>query len=133
MFERMKNKNKAFTLIELVMVIVIISVLAVIIIPKFVGQRAQAEIASTKANLESLRTAIQMYYANEGGAYPAALGSLTSAGPVTGETYMRKIPVPTVKNSDGDTADAFTYDSTTGAVSVNLTGTDANGDTIADY
>lgn len=133
MFMGQHNVKKGFTLIELVMVIVIISVLAVIIIPKFVGQRAQAEIASTKANLESLRTAVQLYYASEGGSYPATLDTLTEAAPVTGEIYMRRIPVPSVKNTDGATADAFTYDATTGSVTVGLEGTDANGDTIADY
>lgn len=133
MFNISKNVKKGFTLIELVMVIVIISLLAVIIVPKFVGQRAQAEIASTKANLESLRTAIQLYYASEDGSYPASLAALTEAAPVTGEIYMRKIPTPTVRNTDGDTVDAFSYDSTMGAVSVNLSGVDANGETIADY
>lgn len=133
MFKIFHNVKRGFTLIELVMVIVIISVLAAIIVPKFVGQRAQAEIAQTKANLQTLRSAVQVYYANEGGSYPSSLAKLTEAGSVTGEIYMSKIPTPSVKNTDGESASAFTYSSTTGNVTITLTGVDANGDTIADY
>jgi type II secretion system protein G len=130
----------AFTLIELVMVIVVIGVLASIIIPKFVSQVTQAQIASTKANLQALRSAVELYYANEPSptsglaSYPATLDTLTAAGRKTGTIYMRKIPTPSVKNvEDGVGASSFTYDATTGSVTVNIVGTDANGDTIADY
>ena len=128
-----KRGRGGFTLIELVMVIVVIGVLAAIIIPKFVGQRVQAEIASTKANLENLRTALQIYYANDGGVYPDTLDGLTTAAPVTGEIYLRKVPAPSVRNTDGAKASAFSYNNATGAVSVDLDGQDANGETIADY
>lgn len=127
MFKLIHKPKEGFTLIELVMVIVIIGILAAIIVPRFVGQRAQAEIATTKANLESLRTAIDLYFAKEG-SYPDALADLVS-------DYMRRIPTPTVRNADGDlAATAFTYSSTTGAVTIaSGTDEDANGDTIADY
>ena len=58
-----------FTLVELVMVIVIIGFLTAIIIPKYTSQRENAAQSSTKANLESLRTAVALFYAEEG-VYP---------------------------------------------------------------
>lgn len=64
------KSNQSFTLVELVMVMVIVGLLAAIIIPNFTGQKDQAAIATTKANLENLRTAIALYYAQEG-TYPS--------------------------------------------------------------
>jgi len=62
-------KNKAFTVIELLLVIAIIGLIASIIIIATSGTRAQARDAKRKAETDAIRKAIEMYY-TEHGKYP---------------------------------------------------------------
>ena len=86
-----KNKQKGFTLIELMIVIAIIGVLATLIAANFIGVRNRARDAQRKADLKQLQLAFETYRADQG-AYPTTLpacGSSLSAG---GTVYMQKIP-----------------------------------------
>ena len=130
--------QKGFTLIELVMVMVIIGLLAAIIIPKFTSQRDQAAIATTRANLENLRTAISLYYADEA-TYPDAGLTVANKGLLSspkGKIYIRDIPKEAIKNLKTVKAGAvdglggWTYDAATGDVHPNLT--DDAADTVND-
>ena len=58
------NKEKGFTMIELVMVIVIIGILAAIAIPRFMDLRASAREATCQQSGGALRAAISNYYAS---------------------------------------------------------------------
>ncbi len=55
--------KKGFTLIELVMVIVIISILAAIAIPKFIDLQDNAKRAADNGSLATVRSALAAYYA----------------------------------------------------------------------
>lgn len=57
------RKEKGFTLIELVMVIVIIGILAAIAIPRFANLRSDARKAACDGNLGAIRGALSAYYA----------------------------------------------------------------------
>jgi len=52
-----KSKN-AFTMIELVFVIVVLGILASIAIPKFAATRTDAQISKARADISSIRSAI---------------------------------------------------------------------------
>jgi len=67
--------RKSFTLLELLIVISIIAILAATIIPNFIGFDAEARLASTKTNLNSLRTRVSLFRTKEG-RYPQALEEL---------------------------------------------------------
>ncbi|MCD9555155.1 prepilin-type N-terminal cleavage/methylation domain-containing protein [Photobacterium carnosum] len=56
-------RNKGFTLIELVVVIVILGILAVVAAPKFMGLQRDARIADLKGLEGSLKAANEMVYA----------------------------------------------------------------------
>ena len=56
-------RNKGFTLIELVVVIVILGILAVVAAPKFMGLQREARIADLKGLEGSLTAANEMVYA----------------------------------------------------------------------
>ncbi|MFA6195794.1 MAG: type II secretion system protein [Sulfurimonas sp.] len=54
----MKKDKNAFTMIEMVFVIVILGILAAIAIPKMVATRTDAEITKGRADIASIRSAI---------------------------------------------------------------------------
>lgn len=60
--------KKAFTLVELVMVIVIIGILAAVAIPRFVDLSSQAKDGATKGALGGLRSGIAIFYASQAAA-----------------------------------------------------------------
>jgi len=74
----MLRKQRGFTLIELVMIIVILGILAAVAIPRFIGLQAEARSAAVKGLYGSVRSASAMVHA-------AALARGVTAGPVTVE------------------------------------------------
>ncbi len=67
--------KRAFTLIELMIVIVIIGILAAIAIPKFQDVRAESEKSACRSNMRSLATGTGMYFA-ERNTYPYTVTEL---------------------------------------------------------
>ncbi len=92
--EKMK-RNKGFTLIELMVVIVIICILAGLTLSGSFGARKVARDGRRKADLEQIRSALEMYR-SDCKEYPA---SITFGGSLQGtialgcnNTYMSMIP-----------------------------------------
>ena len=63
-------KRKAFTLVEVLVVVVVIGVLAAMVVPKFANAQADARVAATAEDLRLMEVAIGMYYTKTG-KYPA--------------------------------------------------------------
>jgi general secretion pathway protein G len=53
--------RRAFTLIEMLVVILILSILAALIIPRLVGRTSDAKIAAAKSDIATLSSAVQQY------------------------------------------------------------------------
>lgn len=91
---RRSTPRNAFTLVEVLIVVVIMAVLAATIIPQFSDSSKDAKISTAKFNLHTLRSQIEMYRINHDGSNPdAALLKLTqktnAAGDEgTGATYI---------------------------------------------
>jgi prepilin-type N-terminal cleavage/methylation domain-containing protein len=83
---------RAFTLIELMIVIAIISILAAILIPNFLHARAQSVSAACEANEKQLATAEEEYSVDNAGAY-VAFSSLTTP-------YLAWMPTDPVKKGN---------------------------------
>lgn len=72
------NKNRAFTLVELLIVIIIIAVLAAIAIPKFANSGVRSKESALKANLKLYRNAVDLFKSDTG-CFPAALADIAGA------------------------------------------------------
>lgn len=73
------RQQLGFTLIELLIVIAIIGILTSVLLANFSGARERARDAKRKSDLNTLKTALQLYY-NDFGRFPAAGTGNTIAG-----------------------------------------------------
>jgi prepilin-type N-terminal cleavage/methylation domain-containing protein len=72
--------HRAFTLIELLIVVAIIAVLAAIAVPNFLEAQVRAKVSRCKADMRSLTTAVESY-AVDNNVYPL-YGRITSTGAI---------------------------------------------------
>lgn len=85
------TKIKAFSLIELLTVVAIISILATISISSYTAAVKKGRDAKQKSDIHNIQQALLLYRADMG-AYPAALSSLVP-------NYIRVVPVNAVATS----------------------------------
>jgi prepilin-type N-terminal cleavage/methylation domain-containing protein len=96
----MKRTQKGFTLIELMIVVAIIGILAAIALPKFADMLEKSRDGATKGNLDSMKSAINMYTADQSGLYPTQI--LDTHIPATNDTnFLKKYmdTIPAVKST----------------------------------
>lgn len=65
----MKTREDGFTLVELMVVILIISVLIAIAIPTFLGARTRAQDRAAQSDLRNTLTAAKVFYSDESADY----------------------------------------------------------------
>jgi general secretion pathway protein G len=70
MVHKIRNDNRGFTLIELMVVVIILGILALYIGPKIMGEPEKAKRVKTKLDLATLETALKMYKLDNG-MYPS--------------------------------------------------------------
>jgi prepilin-type N-terminal cleavage/methylation domain-containing protein len=58
------NRQKGFTLVELIIIIVILGILAAVAIPRYIDMRAEASDSTARAILGGLRDAATLVYTN---------------------------------------------------------------------
>ena len=63
---KLLRANRAFTLIELLLVLVILGVLAAIVVPKFTKRSEQARITAATADIANLGTALDAFEVDTG-------------------------------------------------------------------
>ena len=96
--------QRGFTLLELMIVVAIIAILAAALIPNFIGFDTEARLASTKSNLNSLRTRLNLFRAKEG-KYPKDYNELlttTYNDLGVDKPYLDQIPVEFISSSSGN-------------------------------
>ena len=69
----MRSRQNAFTLIELMIVVVILGILSAIAIPKYSDVTESARYAACRSNLRNIVEALTLYSAENGG-FPAGNG-----------------------------------------------------------
>ncbi len=92
-----RKSREAFTLIELLLVLVILAVLAAVIVPKFTSRSKDAKISAAKADISNLETALDAYEVDNG-EYPNSQQGLNALVEAPSGTknwkgpYVKKIP-----------------------------------------
>ncbi|MBY0358140.1 MAG: type II secretion system GspH family protein [Candidatus Obscuribacterales bacterium] len=77
----LNRKNKGFTLVELLVVVVIIGILAAIALPNFIGAQTKAKNASVKGNMRTVQIAAESYATDSGGQYGIAVTDIVNFAP----------------------------------------------------
>jgi len=108
-----KKIKRGFTLVEILIVVVILGILAAIVIPQFSQASSEANENRLKADLQTLRSQLQLYKVQHNDVLPADAAAFVQAmtqkdaqgyGP-----YMMKIPVnpfaPDKVDANGGTID----------------------------
>ena len=111
MFSKFHNRQKGFTLIELMIVVVIIGILAALAIPRFMNATVKAKESEAKTILKQILT-LERTYRQEQGAYTAVLGDIGFIQP-TNSKYVYAI--------DAAAANTFTASATPDGTDADLT------------
>jgi type IV pilus assembly protein PilA len=82
----MRNKQKGFSLIELLIVVAIILIIAAIAIPNLLAARMSANEASAVGSMRTLNTASISYSTTYGAGFPATLANLGPAAVASAAT-----------------------------------------------
>jgi general secretion pathway protein G len=121
----MYKKDKGFTLVELMVVIIILAVLTGIAIPSYLALRNRARIQATRSEMQNIATAISVYEADIE-AYPpdtmAALITALESDDTSGTgPYMANVP------TEDAWGDAYAYTLAAGSYTLH---SDGNGTAI---
>ena len=149
------RKNKGFTLVEILIVVVILGILAAIVIPQFSDASTQSKVSSSLSSLQSLRSQIELFkiqhndnpptlaafedemelYTDVSGTTAATKGTPIASGGngIIYGPYVQE--VPTNPWSDSDTIAAapaadngWVYNETTGDIWLDVSNLDATAD-----
>ena len=153
---KLTRKNKGFTLIEILIVVIILGILAAIVIPQFSNASTSAKTSAVTSTAQSLRQQVALYKLQHGDNLPPVATFWTllttqtdsSGAPYTGAVgqdgpygpYMQSIPANSLNSSTAvfdspqtfpgsvGTACGWVYDYTGGTG--RIWGTDAQGKTL---
>ena len=133
--------KKAFTMIELIFVIVALGILAMVALPRLASSKEDAEITRVKAEIAAIRSAIQTYRGanllsqKPGSGYPEDLKTTTIEEITNGTKLSKKYwSVNETGNQltvtiAGNTT-TFTYDKTKGSLTCKKTAPNQSSDPL---
>ncbi len=114
----MRNRQKGFSLIELLIVVAIILIIAAIAIPNLLRSKMAANEASAVGSLRAINTDCITYSTIYGTGYPTLLDNL---GPATPATAAKADLIDSVLASGSKSGYSFVYGGVTAAGGQNVT------------
>ncbi|MFP4381666.1 MAG: prepilin-type N-terminal cleavage/methylation domain-containing protein [Candidatus Sumerlaeia bacterium] len=107
------SKRRAFTLIELLIVVAIIAILAAIAVPNFLEAQTRAKISRIKADMRSLTTALEAYSLDHNSYVPPA-SDLTGHNSQGHGGFFEMLSTPIAYITDAFVEDPFVLDEKVG-------------------
>lgn len=100
---KMQKNLKAFTLVELLVVVAIIGILATMMLPALAKARESARRAACKSNLHQMQLGLEMYAEANSESYPIDLTQLKTflAGSAPAATMNRLFSCPSTGQTNG--------------------------------
>lgn len=125
-----QHVRKAFTLVEILIVVVILGILAAIVVPQFTSASEEAQAGNVATQLQTIRSQIELYRVKHNGNYPDLINNqwddLLPDSSGGNSEYLRAAPVNPRTSSDAivagtdiDASDAdsgWIFDAATGNV-----------------
>lgn len=88
----MNRKRSAFTLVEILIVVVILGILAAIVVPQYSHATGESKIQATVDQLVKLRQALGVYYVRNNANYPAVSAGDGTWGELMSQGYFKVAP-----------------------------------------
>lgn len=63
---RLRSRSRAFTLIELMVVVLILAVLAALVVPRIVGRGEDAKVGAAKSNMATIKSLLSQFQLDNG-------------------------------------------------------------------
>ena len=121
----MQRTRNAFTLVEILIVVVILGILAAIVIPQFTSATQDAQAGNLKAQLSSLQRQIELYRSKNNNSHPFATadwttlisGNYIKAAPSNpASTYTDKTTLATGASGTGSATTSWFYQTTNNTI-----------------
>lgn len=87
------TKHKAFTLVEILIVVVILGILAAIAIPRFASAVSDTQISATITEIQKIRRHIGVYQARNNQQLPTVIEGDGSWGQLIGRNHLLSPPI----------------------------------------
>lgn len=101
--QQTRKRNRGFTLVEILIVVVILGILAAIVIPQFTNASESAKGSSLVTQLQTIRSQLELYQVQHNGNYPSLddLNDTTNSVGGWGK-LVNKTDVDGTINANGD-------------------------------
>ena len=93
-----RNREKGFTLIELIVVIAVLAILAGVAVPKFISITGDAKVAADKADAGAVRTGILLKAASDAGAAKASALTYPTTLDASGTIFANVLELSSAKD-----------------------------------
>ena len=118
--------SKAFTLVEILIVVVILGILAAIVVPQFTNATQDAQAGNLQSQLDTLQNQLELFHARNN-VYPDLVtdqwGAVGTAGTMIGDGYIKADAenpytgsIAIVADGSQTSSDGWTWDAATGTL-----------------
>lgn len=85
-------RRRAFTLVEILIVVIILGILAAIVIPAFARSTNEARVQTTYSELQKIRRHVEVFQARNAGGLPSVEEDDGTWGEIVGDEYLQAPP-----------------------------------------